>query len=286
MNSNQSLQNFGGYFPTWCPGCGNFGIWAAIKNAFSQLKILPEQMAVVFGIGCSGNMNDFLWVNSLHALHGRAIPNAIGIKIANHTLPVVVIAGDGDCYGEGGNHFIHACRGNHDITVIIHDNRVYGLTTGQVAPTAIEGFKAKSTPNGAIETSLNPLALALCAQATFVSQGFAGDILHLTDLIMRAITHKGFSLVNVFQPCVTFNKQTTYAWYRERIYKLTEENHNPTDFAAALSKAFETDQKLPIGILYQIEKPSYTNHLPQISKCPLASSDLTIDENSLLKEFE
>ena len=143
---SKPTDSFDGYFPTWCPGCGNFGIWAALKTAFAKLGLGPEDLALVYGIGCSGNMNDFLWANSFHALHGRAIPNAIGIKIANHKLPVLVIAGDGDCYGEGGNHLIHAARGNHDITVIVHDNRVYGLTTGQVAPTALKGFKSKSTP--------------------------------------------------------------------------------------------------------------------------------------------
>lgn len=276
---------FNGYFPTWCPGCGNFGIWAALKTAFSKLGYSPDNFAVVYGIGCSGNMNDFLWVNSFHALHGRALPNAIGIKIANHDLPVVAIVGDGDCYGEGGNHLIHAARGNHDITVIVHDNRVYGLTTGQVAPTAIKGFKAKSTPTGIIEVEINPLALAITQGATFVAQGFSGDINHLVDLIVRAIRHKGFSLVNVFQPCVTFNHQTTYQWYREKIYKLTSENHDPLDLKQALAKSLETVEKIPIGQIYQSDRPPYTSSLTQLSKNTLVNSQPIKDLSVFTADF-
>lgn len=279
------MNNINGYFPTWCPGCGNFGIWAALKNAFTNLGFNPDSFAVVYGIGCSGNMNDFLWVNSFHALHGRAVPNAIGIKIANHKLPVVAIVGDGDCYGEGGNHLIHAARGNHDITVIVHDNRVYGLTTGQVAPTAIKGFKAKSTPKGIIEVPVNPIALAITQGATFVAQGFSGDINHLVDLIEEAVKHKGFSLVNIFQPCVTFNQQTTYAWYRERIYKLTDENHDPADLKKALDKSMEVEEKIPIGVIYQTDRPTYTDSLSQLNDNTLSSSPPKPDLTEFISEF-
>src|SRR3989344_2292367 len=196
-SKSTATAGFAGYFPTWCPGCGNFGIWSALKMAFSKMKLDPEKMAIVFGIGCSGNMNDFLWADSFHALHGRAIPNAVGIKIANSDLPVIVIAGDGDTYGEGGNHFMHAARGNHDITVIVHDNRVYGLTTGQVAPTAFKGFKSKSTPSGIIEVPVNPVALSVSQGATFVAQGFSQDMGNLVDLIEKGINHRGFSVVNI-----------------------------------------------------------------------------------------
>lgn len=286
MNTeNINPASFQGYFPTWCPGCGDFGIWAAVRNTFSKLGMSPEKIAVVFGIGCSGNMNDFLWVNSFHALHGRSIPMAIGIKIANHNLPVVAIVGDGDCYGEGGNHFIHACRGNHDITVIVHDNRVYGLTTGQVSPTAIKGFKAKSTPAGIIEVPINPIALAVSSGATYVAQGFAGDISHLAQLIEQGIKHKGFSLVNVLQPCVTFNKQTTYDWYRKRLYKLTSKNHNPADFSTAIMKSLETEERIPAGVIYQSSRPSYTDSLPQLSKGPLVEVKLEADPDLFITEF-
>lgn len=277
--------DFNGYFPTWCPGCGNFGIWAAVKSAFKTLGFNNENLAVVFGIGCSGNSNDFLWVNSFHALHGRAIPMAVGIKIANHDLPVIAIVGDGDTYGEGGNHLLHACRGNHDITVIVHDNRVYGLTTGQVAPTALKGFKAKSTPSGIIETPVNPIALTVTQGATFVAQGFSGDINHTADLIVKAIQHKGFSLVNIFQPCVTFNPVTGYPWYRERIYKLDETNHDPYDINKALQKAMEVEEKIPLGIIYQNDRLSYTQNLPQLTAKTLVELSEKIDLESFRHEF-
>lgn len=282
---NRNNIGFDGYFPTWCAGCGNFGIWAALKTAFKKMGVTPDNMAVVYGIGCSGNMNDFLWVNSFHALHGRALPNAIGIKIANHKLPVIAIVGDGDCYGEGGNHLIHAARGNHDITVVVHDNRVYGLTTGQVAPTAIKGFQAKSTPRGIIEVELNPTALAISQGATFVAQGFSADLNHLAELIVSAVQHKGFSLVNIFQPCVTFNHQTTYQWYRERIYKLTRQNHNPGDIKAALSKSLELADKIPIGLIYQSERLTYTASLPQLEDNTLVDSPLVGDLTDFIFDF-
>lgn len=285
MNSGQTNTGFAGYFPSWCPGCGNFGIWAALKSAFQKLGFNQNNFAIVYGIGCSGNMNDFLWVDSFHALHGRAIPMAIGIKIANHKLPVVVIAGDGDCYGEGGNHLMHAARGNHDITVIVHDNRVYGLTTGQTAPTATKGYKAKSTPAGIIEVPLNPIALAITQGGTFVAQGFSGDIIHLTDLIVAGISHKGFSLVNIFQPCITWNHEATFPWYRERIYKVTKENHDPGSSMKALEKSMELETKLPIGIIYQSDRPSYTGSLPQLESKTLIEGDCGIDIAPFVSEF-
>lgn len=286
MNTNQTVKNvgFNGYFPTWCPGCGNFGIWAALKTAFTNMGFTPETLAVIFGIGCSGNMNDFLWADSFHALHGRAIPNAVGVKIANHKLPVVAIVGDGDCYGEGGNHLIHAARGNHDITVIVHDNRVYGLTTGQVAPTAHKGFKAKSTPSGIIEVPINPIALAVTQGATFVAQGFSGDINHLVGLIEQGIKHKGFSLVNIFQPCVTFNPETTYAWYREKIYKLGED-YDRSNKINAISKAIEEEVKIPIGIIYEEQRPAYTDSLPQLSDKTLVAGGPAVGIGKFASEF-
>lgn len=279
-------MNFDGFPPTWCPGCGNWGIWASVKKVFANLRFTPESVVVVYGIGCSGNMNDFLWTYSFHALHGRAIPTAVGIKIANHQLPVVAVVGDGDCYGEGGNHLIHAARGNHDVTVIVHDNRVYGLTTGQVAPTAFAGFKAKSTPKGVIETAFNPLSFALTAGATFVAQAFAADIKNLTDIIEQGIKHKGFSLINILQPCVTFNHINTYSWYRERIYYLKNGGYNQLDKKLALEKSMEEGEKIPVGVLYQEKRPIYTDFIPQFKDLPLVSSTLpTREVDKLLEEF-
>lgn len=283
-SSNQKNASFSGYFPTWCPGCGNFGIWSALKTAFTNLGFTEENLAIIFGIGCSGNMNDFLWADSFHALHGRSLPMAVGVKIANHKLPVVAIVGDGDCYGEGGNHLMHAARGNHDITVIVHDNRVYGLTTGQVAPTAVKGFKAKSTPTGIIEVPINPIALAVTQGATFVGQGFSGDIGHLVTLIENGIKHKGFSLINVFQPCVTFNPHYSYAAYREKIYKLGED-YDPSSIKNALEKAMETETKIPIGVIYKTSRPAYTDSLSQLSEKTLVEGEFNQNIDKFASEF-
>ncbi|MBI4129903.1 2-oxoacid ferredoxin oxidoreductase [Candidatus Roizmanbacteria bacterium] len=279
MNPN----DYNAYFPTWCPGCGNFGIWGSLKNAFIKLGWRPDSFAIVYGVGCSGNMNDFMKAYGLHSLHGRALPNAIGIRLANHNLPVLVTAGDGDLLGEGGNHFMHACRGNYDITVVLHNNQVYGLTTGQVSPTSLKGTKSKSTPAGLIEEPIHPTALAITQGATFVAQGFAGDQPHLTELILAGIQHKGFAVINTYQPCVTFNKLNTYQWFRERIYKL-DESHNKTDKMGALTKAME-QEKIPLGVLYQVEKQTYEESLTQLQHGPLIGQTQKRPIDGLMQEF-
>lgn len=280
-----TIQDFSGYTPTFCPGCGDWGITVSIKSAFVQLGLDPSSVFVVFGIGCSGNMNDFLNAYAIHALHGRALPNAIGAKLANHSMPVVAVVGDGDCYGEGGNHLIHACRGNHDITVIVHDNGVYGLTTGQVAPTAQKGFKSKSTPAGIIETPVNPLALTLTQGATFVAQTFAGDANHVIDMIKKGMAHKGFSLVNVLQPCVTFNKINTYQYYLSHSYKLSSE-YKSDNYNDALAKAVEmSSEKFPLGVLYQVEKPTFRDQLPQLKDKTLVGRERFLDFSNLIQDF-
>lgn len=281
-----TIQDFSGYTPTWCPGCGDWGIGAAIKTALAQMDHNPSSVCIVFGIGCSGNMNDFLNAYALHSLHGRALPNAIGIKLANHKIPVIAIVGDGDCYGEGGNHFLHACRGNHDITVIVHDNGVYGLTTGQVAPTAQKGFKSKSTPAGIIETPVNPLTLALSQGATFVAQGFAGDVPSMIELIKKGIAHKGFALVNILQPCVTFNKINTYAYYKEKNYKLPAD-YECADLNAAYQKCLEptTSEKFPLGVIYQINKPVFTDHFSQLKEKTLLEKEKFTKYADIAQDF-
>jgi 2-oxoglutarate ferredoxin oxidoreductase subunit beta len=280
-----SIQDFTSYTPTWCPGCGNYGIGVAIKSALVKLNLSPSDIFVVFGIGCSGNMNDFLNAYAVHSLHGRAIPTAIGMKITNHKKPVIVVAGDGDCFGEGGNHFLHACRGNHDITVIVHDNNVYGLTTGQVAPTAQKGYRSKSTPTGIIEIPLNPLTLAISQGATFVAQAFAGDTLHLIQMIEAGINHRGFSLINVLQPCVTFNKINTYAYYREKTYKLSSD-YQKESYEQAIAKALEINQeKFPLGIIYEKKQPTYTDQLSQLTEKTLLERDRFKTLDLLLNEF-
>lgn len=275
-----------GYTGTWCPGCGDWGISVSIKAAFSELKLDPSQIIVSFDIGCSGNMNDVLNAYAIHGLHGRSIPPAIGAKLANHDLPVVVIGGDGGIFGEGGNHFLHACRGNHDITVIVHDNNVYGLTTGQVAPTAEHGFKAKSTPDGLIEIPVNPLSFAITSGASYVAQGFAGDTKHLIGLIKKGISHKGFSFINVLQPCVTFNKINTYQYYYERIYKLPE-NYDPTNFQNAVAESLNMhEEKYPLGVIFESKRLSYHEQVDQLKETTLLKKEPFKDYKALLSEFE
>jgi 2-oxoglutarate/2-oxoacid ferredoxin oxidoreductase subunit beta len=272
--------------PTWCTGCGNFAIWNAVKKAFVSLKLKPHEIIIVYGIGCSGNGTNYIKTNAFHALHGRALPVATGAKLANHRLQVIAMVGDGDGAGIGGNHFIHTCRRNIDITCIMHDNRVYGLTTGQTSPTSDEGFQTKSTPHGVLEEPINPLMLALAGGATFVARGFSGDVAQLTGIIEKAIRHRGFSFVDVLQPCVTFNRQNTYDSYRKLIYKLKEEKkYDEGDFHAAVEKARQTE-KLPTGVLYEIEKDIYEDGLKQIERKPLVDHVIRdIDINKLLKRY-
>lgn len=276
------------YPPTWCPGCGDYSIWAALKEALVRLNFKPDGFVIVYGIGCSGNMNDFVKSYGFHALHGRAIPNAIGIRLANHKLPVICVVGDGDCYGEGGNHLIHAARGNFDITVLVHDNRVFGLTTGQASPTAEKGFESKSTPEGTIEVPVNPLSLAITQGATFVAQGFAGDVPHLSDLIVAAVKHKGFSLLNVLQPCVTFNKVNTLKWYQERVYRLdngaVDGNRSRISRIEALKLVVDSE-KIPLGVVYQERREIYEQSLPQLKERSLVEKKPHRDIENLLTEF-
>lgn len=265
--------------PTWCPGCGNFAIWLSLKNALSELNLDPKNILIFYGIGCSGNGADFIKTYGWHSLHGRSVPSAIGAKLANKNLKVIVVAGDGDSYGEGIGHFIHAIRGNTDITYIVHDNQVYGLTTGQVAPTAEHGYKSKSTPEGIVEERLNPLALAIANQASFVSRGFSGDAGHLKELFKSAISHPGFSLVDVFQPCVTFNLTNTFKWFFDRLYNLDKDSkYNKQDLSLAWQKSQEWGVKIPYGIFYQSQRLDDSKYL---AKRQVVKRDLDI----LLKEF-
>lgn len=279
------VAQFNGYDPTWCPGCGNWGIGVAIKKALAEIEMTPSDLFASFDIGCSGNMNDFLNVYAMHGLHGRAIPYAIGMKLAHHTMQSIVIGGDGGIYGEGGNHFLHACRGNHDITLIVHDNNVYGLTTGQVAPTAEQGYKSKSTPAGIIETPVNPLTLAITQGATFVAQSFAGNLKHMIQMITEGMHHKGLSLINILQPCVTFNKVDTYQYYLKRIYYL-DETHDKTKISTALERSQEIlQEKFPLGVLYHTSRPAFHEMLPQLKNGPLYKQKRTKNHTQLLKEF-
>jgi 2-oxoglutarate ferredoxin oxidoreductase subunit beta len=225
-------------------------------------------------------------VNGFHGIHGRGLPLAAGIKLANSNLKVVCFQGDADCYDEGMEHFIPACRRNVDLTLIVHDNMILGLTTGQATATSEQGFKTKSTPFGSIPPPVKPLALALASDATFVARGFAGDMLHLQKLIVEAVKHRGFALLDVFQPCVTFNYLNTYDFFRKRVYKLEETGHDVTDKQKALEKAFEWGDKIPIGILYKVERPTYQDGLPQLAEKPLIKQKIEgTDITDILAEF-
>jgi len=254
---------------TWCPGCGNFGILMAFKNALVQLSLERDQVVLVSGIGCHGKMVNHVNINGFHGIHGRVLPLATGIKLANPNLTVVGFAGDADCYDEGWEHFTHAIRKNIDITLIVHNNMVLGLTTGQATATSQQGFKTKSTPFGVIPPMLNPIAHALVGSGTFVARGYAGDMKHLTGLMVEALKHKGFAYLDVFQPCVTFNYLNTYDWFRQRVYKLEEEGHDYTDRQKALEKSFEWGDRIPIGIFYKEERPTYRDSLPHVKGMPL-----------------
>lgn len=253
----------------WCPGCGNFGILRAMKKALVDLSISPDKILVISGIGQAAKTPHYLRCNAFHGLHGRALPLATGAKIANHDLTILVNMGDGDCYGEGGNHFLHAIRRNIDLTLLVHDNRVFGLTKGQASPTAEPGMVTKAQPYGVISESFKPLSIALALSAGFVARGFAGEMDHLSYLIQEGIRHKGFSLIDIFQPCVSFNHINTHKWYAERVYKLEEERYSPSDPEQALVKAREWGDRLPIGILYKKEKPSFTDQIPSLKEGPL-----------------
>lgn len=278
---------------TWCPGCGNYGTEVALKGALAELNLTPEKVVFVFDIGCCGNGNNWYRGYVFHSLHGRSIPAAEGIKMANHAEHVIVIGGDGGLYAEGGNHFIHAVRRNINITCIVSDNQIYGLTTGQASPTSDLGFKTKTTPEGVFEAPLRPMALALAISedTSFVARGFAGDVPHLQKLIVEAIKHKGFSLVDVLQPCVTFNYLNTHDWLRKRVYKLEDDaNYNPENKMMALEKSFEWpidpngEGKIPLGIFYKKDKKSFEDHFPGLQAMPLYKQELKI--KSLAPSFK
>jgi len=262
--------------PIWCPGCGDYGILEALRRALAEVGVPNEEVVVVSGIGCSSQLPHFMKTYGIHGIHGRAVAIATGIKIANPRLKVVMVGGDGDGYGIGLNHMIHAARRNVGLTYIVSNNQVYGLTTGQMSPTTLRGTKTKTTPFGSVDEPVNPLALALAAGATYVARGFSGDVPHLTQLIKSALVHRGFALVDVLSPCVTFNKVNTYDWFRARVYKLEESNHDSSDHVQAYKKALEWPTldpygKIPIGLFYRTEeRPTYEEELLRlIGKAPI-----------------
>jgi len=276
---------------TWCPGCTNFGILSAVKQAVGELikekKLKQKEVVTVTGIGCHAKIYDYLNLSGFYSIHGRVLPTALGIKVGNPKLTVIGFGGDGDTYAEGTSHFIHACRYNVDMTMIVHNNQVFALTTGQATPTTEEGFKGKSTPLGVFEKPLNPIALALLSGATFVARGYALYVDHLKKLVKEGIKHKGFALIDVLQPCITFHDIRD--WLEKRMYKLEEKRHDPRDFEKAMKRALEWDynlekgDRIPIGIFYRTREKTYEEHWPQLRAWYKYERKIRVKE--VLKEF-
>jgi len=273
------IADFRGQRPTWCPGCGDFAVLTAMQRAAVNVGLEPHQTAIVSGIGCSGKMSSYFRAYGIHGIHGRALPIGLGVKLGNRDLTVIVAGGDGDGYGIGVGHFIHALRRNLDLTYIVMDNAIYGLTKGQHSPTSPLGYVSKTNPKGTIEKPIRPLELALAGGGTFVAQGFSGDVNHLTGLIERGLEHTGFSLINVYSPCVTWQRQRTFDWFRDNVVIVDEdEDFQPNNRIAAMNKIMETDG-MAIGVLYESTGPSYDQLIPGFDETPLAFKDLEFDRD-------
>ncbi|HGH5544209.1 TPA: 2-oxoacid:ferredoxin oxidoreductase subunit beta [Staphylococcus pseudintermedius] len=275
--------------PNWCPGCGDFSVQAAIQKAAANVGLEPDEVALITGIGCSGRLSGYVNSYGVHSIHGRALPLAQGVKMANRDLTVIASGGDGDGYAIGMGHTIHALRRNMNITYIVMDNQIYGLTKGQTSPSSAPGFVTKTTPKGNIEQNVAPLELALSSGATFVAQGFSSDIKALTKIIEDAINHDGFSFVNVFSPCVTYNKINTYDWFKENLTAIDDiEDYDVSNKQAALQTVIEHDS-LVKGIVYQdTTTPSYESQIDGLAETPLAHQDLNLTEEqfeSFTKQF-
>jgi 2-oxoglutarate ferredoxin oxidoreductase subunit beta len=270
----------------WCPGCGNFGLLNSVKRAVARLELRRDQVTAVTGIGCHGKTTNYFGVNGFHVIHGRVLPVATAIKLANKEQTVIGFAGDGDAYGIGMGHFPHAARRNPNITLVVHNNLIYGLTTGQTSPTTKTGHVTKTTPRGAFEEAINPLSTALASNASFVARGYVAEMDHLVDLLEEAMRFRGFALVDILQPCVAWNRINTYEFYNERVYKLGETGHDPTDLAAAYLKAEEWSERIPIGVFYRVERPTYGDNFPALAGEPMVRKEISDrDISKLVSEF-
>ena len=275
-----TLKDYGERETAWCPGCGNFSILEAVKQALVASGLRPRDVIFVSGIGQAAKAPHYLNVNHFDGLHGRALPVATGVKLANPKMTVIVESGDGCTYGEGGNHFLAAIRRNLDITVLVHDNQVYGLTKGQASPTSDPGFVTKAQPDGVASASFNPVAVAVAMRAGFVARAFSGMGDHLSVIIQKALAHRGFSLVDILQPCVSFNKVNTFNWYKTRCRELAN-GYNPADWNAALKTAGEWGDAIPVGILYRNNRPSFESAVPALKEGPLVGKE--VDRSVLQK---
>ncbi|AMK11699.1 2-oxoacid:ferredoxin oxidoreductase subunit beta [Pseudodesulfovibrio indicus] len=250
-----STEQFGEFETSWCPGCGNFSIVKCLKQALADMDLAPHDILVSSGIGQAAKLPHYMLCNMFNGLHGRSMPVAQGMKMALPDMPVLCVSGDGCSYGEGGNHFLAALRRNMDLTLLVHDNQIYGLTKGQASPTSSRGHVTKAQPEGSRSDGFNPVATAVAMRASFVARAFSGEQDHLVSVIKEAVNHKGFSLVDILQPCVSFNKVNTYAWYKERTYIL--EDHDPTDWTAAMTLSEEFGERIPLGVIYREDKPVF-----------------------------
>lgn len=272
--------------PNWCPGCGHFSIQAAIQRAAANLNITPEHLAVVSGIGCSGRISGYINSYGFHGVHGRALPIAQGVKLANPELTVIASGGDGDGYAIGMGHTIHAMRRNINMTYIVMDNQIYGLTKGQTSPRSKQGFMTKSTPAGAMEKQIHPMQLALASGVGFLAQGFSGDLKGIVSIIEQGIKHNGFSLINIYSPCVTYNKINSYDFFKENIVKLEDvEGYDPTNLGMAMQKVIETNGMLT-GVIYQDQEPSFTDQIPQFDHNPIVHQNLNLSAETLTELVE
>lgn len=263
--------------PDWCPGCGDYGVLSSLQGAYAKLGKSNHEHLTVSGIGCSSNLPGYIQTYGMHTLHGRSLAVATGAKLANHEMNVVVTGGDGDGYGIGGNHFVHTMRKNIDLLYIVMNNQIYGLTIGQASPTSMLGMTTKSTPFGNIEAPLNPIAMAIVAGATYVARGFSGNPRQLTDLMYNGMQHRGFALIDVFSPCITFNRDNTSAFFKERVLEL--ENHDPSDKAAALEQAVKWGDEIPIGLFYQdTSRPALDEMEPVLENGPMAHQSLGVTQ--------
>ncbi|MBI4358154.1 MAG: 2-oxoacid:ferredoxin oxidoreductase subunit beta [Candidatus Omnitrophica bacterium] len=273
--------------PDWCPGCGDFGLLSAMKKAFPLLNLEPHQIMTVSGIGCSSNLPGFINTYGLHTLHGRALPIAQAVKLANHEMTVIAVGGDGDGYGIGVGHLVHAMRRNIDMTYLVMNNSIYGLTTGQTSPTSGLKMKTKSTPFGNPELPLNPLTLALGSGCSFVARVYTGHVQQLIEVMKKAIEHQGFALVDTFSPCVTFNKINSHDFYKQRVKDINKNGHDPSDIFAAFREA-TCEAYIATGIFYQNERPCYEATEEETLREPLYKHRLgltTEQQDQLVAEF-
>ena len=280
-----TIEDYGKYETAWCPGCGNFSILDAVKRGLVASELEPHQVLLVSGIGQAAKAPHYLNANVFNGLHGRALPVATGAKLANPDLRIIVESGDGCNYGEGGNHFLAAIRRNIDLTLIVHDNQIYGLNKGQASPTSEEGLITKAQPEGVASSPFNPIAVAVAMQASFVARGFSGMIDHLAGLIQQGLAHEGFALIDVLQPCVSFNKVNTFAWYKKRCYILPDE-YDATDWQAAMQMAMEWGDKIPLGIIYRNQRTSFEKSFSVLQHGPLVGQDTKLAElKKILEKF-